>query len=31
MNQFKDNELPLKELEKLGLYIQGRILLKETI
>lgn len=28
MNQFKDNELPLKELEKLGLYIQGRILLK---
>ena len=28
MNQFKDNELPLKELERLGLYIQGRILLK---
>lgn len=27
MNQFKDNELPLGELEKLGLYIQGRILL----
>lgn len=27
MKQFKDNELPLGELEKLGLYVQGRILL----